>query len=73
MRAKLSLALLLAVFATHPALAADPKPDAAIKTKAIEANVYLDNRIKADPDWRPIASPTARSGWTRMPRKQPPR
>src|SRR5258708_32214876 len=32
-----------------PALAADPKPDAAIKTKIIEANVYLDDKIKADP------------------------
>jgi Protein of unknown function (DUF3298) len=31
------------------ALAADPKPDAAIKTKAIEANVFLDDKIKADP------------------------
>src|ERR1700741_4083039 len=49
MRAKLSLALLLALFATHPTLAADPKPDASIKTKAIEANVYLDDKIKADP------------------------
>jgi len=30
-------------------LAADPKPDAAVKTKSIEANVYLDDGIKADP------------------------
>lgn len=30
-------------------LAADPKPDAAIKTKAIEASVILDDKIKADP------------------------
>jgi hypothetical protein len=29
--------------------AADPKPDASIKTKAIEADVFLDARIKADP------------------------
>jgi Protein of unknown function (DUF3298) len=49
MHAKLSVALLLALFATHPVLAADPKPDASIKTKAIEADVYLDDKIKADP------------------------
>jgi hypothetical protein len=47
--AKLSLALVLALFALQPALAADPKPDATINTKAIEANVYLDDKIKADP------------------------
>jgi hypothetical protein len=49
MRAKLSLAFLLVLFALKPALAADPKPDATIKTKAIEANVFLDDKIKADP------------------------
>src|SRR5450756_3158858 len=32
-----------------PTLAADPKPDAAIKTKAVEATVFLDDKIKADP------------------------
>ena len=31
------------------ALAADPKPDFAIKTKALEASVFLDAAIKADP------------------------
>ena len=30
------------------ALAADPKPDAVVKTKSIEARVFLDDRIKAD-------------------------
>jgi Protein of unknown function (DUF3298) len=30
-------------------LAADPKPDATLKNKSIEANVFLDVRIKADP------------------------
>jgi hypothetical protein len=30
------------------ALAADPKPDASIKNKAVEANVFLDDKIKAD-------------------------
>jgi Protein of unknown function (DUF3298) len=28
--------------------AADPRPDAAIKNKAVEANVFLDDKIKAD-------------------------
>jgi Protein of unknown function (DUF3298) len=32
-----------------PALAADPKPDASIKNKMIEASVFLDDKIKADP------------------------
>jgi Protein of unknown function (DUF3298) len=32
-----------------PALAAEPKPDFAIKTKSIDATVFLDDRIKADP------------------------
>jgi uncharacterized protein YndB with AHSA1/START domain len=31
------------------AFAADPKPDATVKTKAIEASVFLDAEIKADP------------------------
>lgn len=30
------------------ALAADSKPDAAIKNKAVEASIFLDDRIKAD-------------------------
>jgi len=30
-------------------LAADPKPDATINTKAFEGNVFLDDKIKADP------------------------
>jgi len=32
-----------------PAFAAEPKPDLTIKTKSIEANVFLDAKIKADP------------------------
>jgi hypothetical protein len=32
-----------------PALAADPRPDAAIKNKNVEASVFLDDKIKADP------------------------
>jgi hypothetical protein len=31
-----------------PAHAADPKPDAIVKTRSIEARVFLDDRIKAD-------------------------
>jgi hypothetical protein len=46
---KLSLALLLGLLSLQPALAAEPKPDATIKTRAIEANVFLDDTIKADP------------------------
>jgi hypothetical protein len=42
------LAVILACIA-FPALAAHPKADAAIKTRAIEGNVYLGARIKADP------------------------
>ena len=34
---------------TLPALAAEPKPDFAIKTRSIEATVSLDDKIKADP------------------------
>ena len=32
-----------------PAQAADPKPDAALKNKLVEANIFLDDKIKADP------------------------
>jgi Protein of unknown function (DUF3298) len=38
-----------ALLLTPQAFAADPKPDATLKTKAIEASVFLDDRIKADP------------------------
>jgi len=46
---KLSVVLALSVISFQAALAADPKPDAAIKNKMIEVNVYLDDKIKADP------------------------
>jgi hypothetical protein len=36
-------------FAASSAVAADPKPDATIKNKAVEASVFLDDKIKADP------------------------
>ena len=39
----------VACFAAATALAAEPKPDAAIKNKVIDAGVFLDDRIKADP------------------------
>jgi hypothetical protein len=40
----------LASFAMPTAiLAADPKPDATIKNKNVEASVFLDDKIKADP------------------------
>jgi hypothetical protein len=39
----------LACFASVAALAAEPRPDAAIKTKKVEVSVFLDDKIKADP------------------------
>jgi Protein of unknown function (DUF3298) len=47
--AKLNLAMLLVLLSLQPALAAEPRPDATVKTRAIEANVFLDDKIKADP------------------------
>jgi hypothetical protein len=41
--------LLAGVSLTVPALAADPKPDATIKNRTVEANVFLSDKIKADP------------------------
>ncbi|WP_407189936.1 RsiV family protein [Bradyrhizobium centrosematis] len=46
--AGLSVALALSATYAFSALAADPKPDAVIKTKSIEARVLLDDKIKAD-------------------------
>jgi hypothetical protein len=37
-----------ACFATTTAIAAGPKPDAAIKNKSVDASVFLDDKIKAD-------------------------
>ena len=39
----------VACFTAAAAFAADPKPDAAIKNKVIDASVFLDDKIKADP------------------------
>jgi len=44
----LSVAMALGATCVISALAADPKPDAIIKTKSIDARVFLDDRIKAD-------------------------
>jgi hypothetical protein len=41
--------VLLGFLLTQHALAADPKPDAAIKNKTVEASVFLGDSIKADP------------------------
>ena len=38
-----------ACFATAATLATEPRPDAAIKNKNVEASVILDDKIKADP------------------------
>jgi hypothetical protein len=45
---KLSVALALCAIPFQAAFAADPKPDASIKNKNVETNVYLDSKIKAD-------------------------
>lgn len=45
---KLSAVLAVAVIYIGPTLAADPRPDALVKNKSIEASVYLDDKIKAD-------------------------
>jgi hypothetical protein len=42
------IVFIAAVLLAQLALAADPKPDATIKTKSIEARVFLDGKIKAD-------------------------
>ncbi|MGY3124839.1 hypothetical protein ACVWXQ_008776 [Bradyrhizobium sp. S3.14.4] len=44
----LSVAVALSATCVISALAADPKPDAVIKTKSIDARIFLDDRIKAD-------------------------
>jgi len=44
----LSVAMALGATCVISALAADPKPDAVVKTKSIAARVFLDDKIKAD-------------------------
>src|ERR1700743_1587331 len=43
------LALMVCLGLSQPALAADPKPDATIKNKTVEASVFLGDGVKADP------------------------
>jgi hypothetical protein len=45
----IAIGLLAAIAQWAPSLADDPKPDATIKTKSIEASVFLEDKIKADP------------------------
>jgi hypothetical protein len=45
---RIGLVGILACFASLAAVAAEPKPDASIKTKSVEATVSLDDKIKAD-------------------------
>jgi hypothetical protein len=44
-----TICLVSAVAWVPSAIAAEPKPDAAVKNKTVEARVFLDDRIKADP------------------------
>ena len=44
-----AVTMLTALFVASPSLANDPKPDAVIKNRNIEARVLLDDKIKADP------------------------
>jgi hypothetical protein len=44
----IAIGLFAAMTLCSPSQAADPKPDAALKTKSIEAGVSLDGKIKAD-------------------------
>jgi hypothetical protein len=48
LRAKWPVLAVLGFLTAQSALAAEPKPDAAIKTKSVEATVSLDAKIKAD-------------------------
>ena len=43
------MVVLFSFLSIFPAFAVDPKPDAAIKNKNIDASVLLDDKIKADP------------------------
>jgi hypothetical protein len=48
-RAAIATGFLAAVALGSPSQAADPKPDATLKNKMIEADVFLDAKVKADP------------------------
>lgn len=49
LHARWSVVAVLGFLSTQTALASDPKPDAAIKNKIIDASVFLDAGIRADP------------------------
>jgi Protein of unknown function (DUF3298) len=57
--ARRMLFISLAASVASIALAADPKPDALVKTKAFEGTVILDAKIKADP---PLAADSRAEG-----------
>jgi hypothetical protein len=46
---RIALVGTVACFAVATSFAAGPRPDASIKTKLVEASVFLDDKIKADP------------------------
>jgi hypothetical protein len=46
---RIGLVAAVAWLAATTAFAADPKPDATLKNKSIDASVFLDDKIKADP------------------------
>jgi hypothetical protein len=48
-RAAIAIGLLAALAQWLPSRADDPKPDASLKNKSIEASVFLADKIKADP------------------------
>ncbi|WP_045010476.1 RsiV family protein [Bradyrhizobium sp. LTSP849] len=48
MRTIAALSAVVAIALASPSHAADPKPDAVIKNRNIEARVFLDDKIKAD-------------------------
>ena len=43
-----SLSAVATIALASPSLAADPKPDAVIKNRNIDARIFLDDKIKAD-------------------------
>jgi hypothetical protein len=49
LRAKWTVVAVLGFLTTQSALAADPKPDFAIKTKKVEVTIFLYGKIKSDP------------------------
>jgi hypothetical protein len=46
--AAMAIGLVATILVSSPSFAADPKPDAVIKNKNIEARILLDDKIKAD-------------------------